>query len=162
MEYENDLHLLMCWEIHENFAYIKWLTSFVNFFCNCICNALGIVYPCVTLLFYSSSLNSMIFEKYNSQQVYFDVGTLYFLVLQCIHHFHSFMNSNVSRYTRHSTIHWNAPNVSKFIVAFQRTPLNKSYIQTICISTFYIRGVGVYIWCEHEFQWNFSYSRAPN
>ena len=86
----------------------------------------------------------MIFEKYNSQQVYFDAGTLYFLVLQCIHHFHSFMNSNVSRYTRHSTIHWNAPNVSKFIVAFQRTPLNKSYIQTICISTFYIRGVGVY------------------
>ena len=113
-----------------------------QFFCNCICNALGIVYPCVTLLFYSRSLNSMIFEKYNSQQVYFDAGTLYFLVLQCIHHFHSFMNSNVSRYTRHSTIHWNAPNVSKFIVAFQRTPLNKSYIQTICISTFYIRGVG--------------------
>ena len=108
-------------------------------FCNCIRN----VYPCVTWLFYSRSLNNMIFEKYNSQ-VYFDAGTLYFLVLQCIHHFHSFMNSNVSRYTRHSTIHWNAPNVSKFIVAFQRTPLNKSYIQTICISTFYIRGVGVY------------------
>ena len=76
-----------------------------QFFCNCICNALGIVYPCVTLLFYSSSLNSMIFEKYNSQQVYFDAGTLYFLVLQCIHHFHSFMNSNVSKLI-HSTLHY--------------------------------------------------------
>ena len=63
-------------------------------FCNCIRN----VYPCVTWLFYSRSLNNMIFEKYNSQ-VYFDAGTLYFLVLQCIHHFRSFMNSNVSRYT---------------------------------------------------------------
>lgn len=146
MEYENDLQFTSFDVLRNSWKLcIHKMTCLIcQFFCNCICNALGIVYPCVTLLFYSSSLNSMIFEKYNSQQVYFDAGTLYFLVLQCIHHFHSFMVSNVSRYTRHSTIHWNAPNVSKFIVAFQRTPLNKSYIQTICISTFYIRGVGVY------------------